>query len=391
VRALRTTIVVLVVALGFLGGYFVGWYLHGENVTSLSSSQRSSAKQAGELQQRIIEELQGRYYRPVDVNKLSTAGVNATLKSLNDPWTVYLDPKEMQAFSETESGQYYGIGASLNKTAKGLTVTQVFPGSPAKKAGLKPGDTITAVNGKPISGLGIDVSVPLIKGKEGTQVTLEVLPGGKPPAKTVTATRQRIEIPETSSRMIHDKGTKVGYVQLYQFGGYASRDVTQNITSLAAKGAQWFILDMRYNPGGLLTEAVDVTNIFEQGVVTSTKGLHSPLEVFQAKDPVVTSKPMVVLVNGDSASAAEIVTGALKDHKRAEIIGTRTFGKGLVQTIVDLGDGSGLKLTTAVYLTPNGTDINHKGIEPNIVVVNNPKTKRDEQLQAALKYITRSK
>jgi len=134
-----------------------------------------------------------------------------------------------------------------------------------------------------------------------------------------------------------------------------------------------------------------VTNIFEQGVVTSTKGLHSPLEVFQAKDPVVTSKPMVVLVNGDSASAAEIVTGALKDHKRAEIIGTRTFGKGLVQTIVDLGDGSGLKLTTAVYLTPNGTDINHKGIEPNIVVVNNPKTKRDEQLQAALKYITRSK
>ena len=390
-RALRTTIVVLVVALGFLGGYFVGWYLHGENVTSLSSSQRSSAKQAGELQQRIIEELQGRYYRPVDVNKLSTAGVNATLKSLNDPWTVYLDPKEMQAFSETESGQYYGIGASLNKTAKGLTVTQVFPGSPAKKAGLKPGDTITAVNGKPISGLGIDVSVPLIKGKEGTQVTLEVLPGGKPPAKTVTATRQRIEIPETSSRMIHDKGTKVGYVQLYQFGGYASRDVTQNITSLAAKGAQWFILDMRYNPGGLLTEAVDVTNIFEQGVVTSTKGLHSPLEVFQAKDPVVTSKPMVVLVNGDSASAAEIVTGALKDHKRAEIIGTRTFGKGLVQTIVDLGDGSGLKLTTAVYLTPNGTDINHKGIEPNIVVVNNPKTKRDEQLQAALKYITRSK
>ena len=390
-RALRTTIVVLVVALGFLGGYFVGWYLHGENVTSLSSSQRSSAKQAGELQQRIIEELQGRYYRPVDVNKLSTAGVNATLKSLNDPWTVYLDPKEMQAFSETESGQYYGIGASLNKTAKGLTVTQVFPGSPAKKAGLKPGDTITAVNGKPISGLGIDVSVPLIKGKEGTQVTLEVLPGGKPPAKTVTATRQRIEIPETSSRIILDKGVKVGYVQLYQFGGYAARDVAQNVTALAAKGAQWFILDMRYNPGGLLTEAVDVTNIFEQGVVTSTKGLHSPLEVFQAKDPVVTSKPMVVLVNGDSASAAEIVTGALKDHKRAEIIGTRTFGKGLVQTIVDLGDGSGLKLTTAVYLTPNGTDINHKGIEPNIVVVNNPKTKRDEQLQAALKYITRSK
>ncbi len=390
-RALRTTIVVLLISLGFLGGYFVGWYLHGENVTTLSSSQRSSAKQAGQLQQRIIEELQGRYYKAVDVNKLSTAGVNGTLKSLNDPWTVYLDPKETQAFSETESGQYYGIGASLNKTAKGLTVTQVFPGSPAQKAGLKPGDTITSVNGRPIAALSSDVSVPLIKGKEGTQVTLGILPGGKAPQKQITVTRQRIEIPETSSRMIPDKGTKVGYVQLYQFGGYAARDVTQNVTALAAKGAQWFILDMRYNPGGLLTQAVDVTNIFQKGVVTSTKGLHSPLEVFEANDPVVTSKPMVVLVNADSASAAEIVTGALKDHRRAEIIGTRTFGKGLVQTIVALGDGSSLKLTTAVYLTPNGTDINHKGIQPNIVVVNNPKTKKDEQLQAALKFIARSK
>jgi carboxyl-terminal processing protease len=390
-RALRTTIVVLLISLGFLGGYFVGWYLHGENVTTLSSSQRSSAKQAGQLQQRIIEELQGRYYKAVDVNKLSTAGVNGTLKSLNDPWTVYLDPKETQAFSETESGQYYGIGASLNKTAKGLTVTQVFPGSPAQKAGLKAGDTITSVDGRNIAGLSSDVSVPLIKGKEGTQVTLGILPGGKAPQKQITVTRQRIEIPETSSRMIPDKGTKVGYVQLYQFGGYAARDVTQNVTALAAKGAQWFILDMRYNPGGLLTQAVDVTNIFQKGVVTSTKGLHSPLEVFEANDPVVTSKPMVVLVNADSASAAEIVTGALKDHRRAEIIGTRTFGKGLVQTIVALGDGSSLKLTTAVYLTPNGTDINHKGIQPNIVVVNNPKTKKDEQLQAALKYIARSK
>ena len=390
-RTLRATIVVLVVALGFLGGYFVGWYLHGENVTTLSSGQRSLAKQAGALQQRIIEELQGRYYKAVDVNKLSSAGVSGTLKSLNDPWTVYLDPKEMEAFSITESGQYYGIGASLNKTAKGLTISQVFPGSPAQKAGLKSGDTITSVNGRPIAALSVDVSVPLIKGKEGTQVTFEVLPGGKPPQKQVTVTRQRIEIPETSSRIILDKGVKVGYVQLYQFGGYAARDVAQNVTALAAKGAQWFILDMRYNPGGLLTQAVDVTNIFEQGVVTSTKGLHSPLEVFQAKDPVVTSKPMVVLVNGDSASAAEIVTGALKDHRRAEIIGTRTYGKGLVQTIVDLGDGSALKLTTAVYLTPNGTDINHKGIVPNIVVVNKPKTKLDEQLQAALNYIARSK
>ena len=390
-RALRTTIVVLVVSLGFLGGYFVGWYLHGDNVTTLSSGQRSSAKQAGALQQRIIEELQRRYYKAVDVNTLSAAGVNGTLKSLNDPWTVYIDRTQLPAFEQSLTGQFFGIGAYLHQTPKGLTISAVMPGAPAQKAGLKAGDTITGVDGKPIASLATDVSVALIKGKAGTQVTLDILPGGKPPQKQVVVTRQRIEVPETKSRIIMDKGTKVGYVYLSQFGDYATRDVTRDVQSLTAKGAQWFILDMRYNPGGLVTPALDVTNIFQQGVVTSTKGLHSPLEVFQAKDPVVTSKPMVVLVNGDSASASEIVTGALKDHKRAEIIGTRTFGKGLVQTIVNLGDGSALKLTTAVYLTPNGTDINHKGIVPNIVVVNNPKTKKDEQLQAALDYIARSK
>lgn len=391
-RALRTTIVVLVVALGFLGGYFVGWYLHGENVTALSSGQRSSAKQAGALQQRIIEELQGRYYRAVDVNKLSTAGVDGTLKSLDDPYTVYIDPQHLKAFEQWLSGgSYYGIGAALRKTPKGLTITRVFAGTPAEKAGLKPGDTIVSVDGKGIAHLTEAVSVPLIKGKEGTQVSLEILPGGKPPQKKVTVTRARIAMPETASRLIGDKGVKVGYVYLSQFGDNATSDLTRDVHSLEAKGAQWFILDLRNDPGGFITQAVGVTNVFTQGVVTSTKGLHSPLDVYQAKDPIVTSKPMVVLVNDQSASASEIVTGALMDHRRATVIGTRTFGKGLVQETVPLGDGSALKLTVAVYLTPNGTDINHKGILPNIVVVENPKTKQDEQLQAALDYIARRK
>jgi carboxyl-terminal processing protease len=390
-RTLRTTIVVLLVALGFLGGYFVGWYLHGENVTSLSSGQRSSAKQAGELQQRIIEELQARYYKAVDVSKLSSAGVDGTLKSLNDRWTVYLDPKSMPAFEELLSGQYYGIGAYLHKTAKGLIITSVMPGTPAQKAGIKGGDTIVSVDGKPIAGLSSVESVALIKGKAGTQVRLGVLPGGKPPQKQIVVTRQRIEVPETTSRIINDKGAKVGYVYLSQFGEYATRDVTRDVQSLTAKGAQWFILDLRYDGGGLVDQAVGVTNVFTQGVVTSTQGLHSPLHVYEAKKPIVTAKPMVVLVNGDSASASEMVTGALKDHHRAEIIGTRTFGKGLEQTIVPLGNGAALKLTIAVYLTPNGTNINHKGILPNIVVVDNPKTKKDEQLQAALNFIARRK
>ena len=213
----------------------------------------------------------------------------------------------------------------------------------------------------------------------------------KQPVKTYKIVRKSILIPETSSKIIVDKGVKVGYVQLYEFGGLAGADVRKAVGDLSKKGAQWFIFDLRYNGGGLLTQAVDVTNVFQQGLVTSTAGLHSPKEVLNATGPVATKKPMVVLVNGFSASASEITTGALTDHKRAEIMGTTTFGKGLVQTIIDLGNGAALKLTTAVYLTPNGTNINKKGITPDIVVKDNPKSKVDEQLQAALRYIDRNK
>ena len=390
-RALRTIIVVLLVALGFLGGYFVGWYLHGENVVRLSTGEANAARKAGDLQQRVIEELQGRYYKLVDVDKLSTAGVNGTLKSLKDPYTVYLSPQETKAFEEKQSGQYSGIGAALEKSKQGLVITSVFEGSPAEKAGLKPGDIIVTVAGQPTADAAIEASIARIKGKEGSQVKLGIKPKAGGPVTTVDLVRRRIEFPETRATMKRAGGEKVGYVQLYEFGGLAARDVRRDVQELAGKGAQSFILDLRYNGGGLLGQAVDVTGIFQTGVVTSTKGLHSPLEVLETNGPVATGKPLVLLVNGYSASASEIVTGALKDHRRAEVIGTRTFGKGLVQSIIDLGNGAALKLTTAVYLTPNGTDINHKGITPNMVVVENPKTKKDEQLQAALKYLAGQK
>jgi len=387
-RALRTIVVVLLVSLGFLGGYFVGWFLHGENVVRLSGTQRSDARKAADLQQRVIQELEGRYYKAVDANKLGEAGVRGTLRSLHDPYTVYLSPAETQAFAEKESGQYSGIGAALQKTAKGLVITSVFPGSPAASAGLKPGDTIVSVDGSSTKDVAVETSIARIKGKEGTQVKLGIKPKNGPP-KQVSVTRRTIQTPETRRSMKKAGGKKVGYVQLYEFGGYASRDVRRDIEALAKKGAQSFILDLRYNGGGLLTQAVDVTSVFQTGLVTSTMGLHSPLDKLEASGPVATRRPLVLLVNGYSASASEIVTGALKDHHRAEVIGTRTFGKGLVQTIVLLGNHAALKLTTAVYLTPNGTNINKKGITPDIVVTDKPKTKKDEQLQAALRYLAR--
>ena len=310
------------------------------------------------------------------------------LKSLDDPYTVYLTPKDYAAIKEKINGAFYGIGASLEKAKDGLVITSVFDGSPAKGAGLGPGDVIVTVDGEPTEGTAIETSIGRIRGDEGTKVTLGVRPKGGSALKDVTVIRGRIEYPETSDRLINDKGTKVGYVQLSEFGGYAARDVRKNVNELAKKGAQWFILDLRYNPGGVLGQAVDVTGIFQTGLVTSTAGLHSPKEELTATGPVATTKPMVVLVNGYSASASEIVTGALKDHKRATIIGTTTFGKGLVQGFVNLGNGAALKLTIAVYLTPDGTNINKKGITPDIVVKDLPKTKKDDVLQRALQYIS---
>ena len=215
-RALRTIVVVLLVALGFLGGYFVGWYLHGENVVRLSAGQANAAKKAGDLQQRIIEELQGRYFEAVDVDKLSQAGVRGSLKSLNDPYTVYLSPKETQAFEEKQSGQYSGIGAALEKSKQGLVITSVFAGSPAAKAGLKPGDIIVTVDGQPTADAAIESSIARIKGKEGTHVKAGIKPKAGGPVKTVDIVRRRIEFPETRRTMERAGGEKVGYVQLYE-------------------------------------------------------------------------------------------------------------------------------------------------------------------------------
>ncbi len=388
-RLLRTLVVVLLVALGFLGGYFAGWYLHGEDIAGLSPDEATSAEEAGDLQRRIIEELQGRYYKAVNVRKLSQAGVRGTLESLDDPYTVYLTPKEMRAFKETESGEYSGIGASLEKSKQGLVITNVFDGSPAQKAGLAPGDEIVTVDGHETAKPAVDVSVARIKGDVGTRVRLGVRRKGSKQVDEVVVVRQRIEIPETRTRMERAGGESVGYIQLYEFGGNAARDVRRDVKDLQSKGAQAIILDLRYNGGGLLSQAVDVTGVFATGVVTSTEGLHSPREVLKTDGPVATRRPLVVIVNEYSASASEIVTGALKDHGRAEIVGTTTFGKGLVQTIVPLDGGSAIKLTTAVYRTPSGLNINKKGVRPDIVVGDDAKTEKDEQLSAALAYLAR--
>ncbi len=386
-RALRTALLIILVSLGFLAGYFAGWKVNGDNVVRLTPDELDAASRAGQLTQRIIQELQGRYYRKVDPAKLSQKSVDGMLKSLDDPYTVYLDPQQNQLLQEQTKGEYSGIGASLQKRDGGLLITGVFDGSPAKEAGLGPGDVIVAVDGKSTKDEALEASVARIKGKAGTKVTLTVRKKGSSGETQVTLTRKTIPIPLTRTKMLKAGAADVGYVQLYEFAGGAGDDVRDEVDKLEEKGADWIVLDLRYNGGGLLSEAVDVTGVFERGEVVSTKGLHSPLEVFTSDETPATDLPVVVLTNGYTASASEIVTGALKDTDRATVIGTRTFGKGVVQSIIDLGNGSALKLTTANYYTPNGTNIDKTGIAPDVKAPDDPKTKKDETLDRALAYI----
>jgi carboxyl-terminal processing protease len=387
VRSLKTALVLILISLGFLVGYFAGWRVHGDNVVRLTPDELDAAAAGGQLQQRIIEELQGRYYKDVDPETLSQKGVEGMLKSLDDPYTSYLSPQQAQLLDEQTKGEYSGIGASLQKKDGGLLITSVFDGSPAKAAGLGPGDLIVAVDGKTTEGEALEASVARIKGKSGTDVTLTVREKDGKDETDVTVTRKTIPIPQTSSKMLKAGDKDVGYVRLYKFAGGAGDDVRDAIDELEKKGADVIVLDLRYNGGGLLSEAVDVTGDFLTGEVVSTKGLHSPLEVYKSDETPATDLPVVVLTNGYTASASEIVTGALKDRDRATVIGEKTFGKGVVQSIVPLGNGASLKLTTASYYTPDGTDLDKKGITPDIVVRDDPKTRRDETLDRALTFI----
>jgi carboxyl-terminal processing protease len=379
------------IPLAFAAGFALDYSMRPATA-KLGPAQAQSAGDAARLEQTIINELQAQYYKAVDVNKLSRASIDGMLKSLHDPYTVYMDPTQTQSLKEELTGAYAGIGAYMAQKGKLVEITGFLPGSPGKAAGLEPGDTVVAVDGQPTAGLTLEQAVAKIKGAEGTQVRLKIGRKGAAGLLEFTITRHVIQIPETRAKMLNAGGTKVGYVGLSQFAQGVGKTVAGDVTKLTAQGAQWIILDLRYDGGGLLDEGINVASDFlSSGTVVSTSGLHSPEEVFRASGHPVTALPMVVLVNQYSASASEIVTGALKDNHRATIIGTRTFGKGLVQTNIYFTNGASFKLTTAIYLTPNGTDINKRGITPDVVVADNLKTAKDEQLAAVVRYIAAHK
>jgi carboxyl-terminal processing protease len=245
------------------------------------------------------------------------------------------------------------------------------------------------VDGAPTAGKSVDAVVARIVGPAGTRVRLQLRRTGVASLIDLTLTRSKISRPLTSSRLVTDHGVKVGYVSLSAFAQGAGQQVGAAIAALQKRGAQSLIFDLRDNGGGLVDEAVNVADDFLPAgkVVVTTQGLHAPRTVLKTNGGHPTSLPLVLLVNGNTASASEIVTGALQDYGRATVIGSRTFGKGVVQTVLPLRGGASLKITIAAYLTPHGRNINHKGIEPTIVVAQPSHSKVDMALQRALRFI----
>ena len=381
-HASKRLLAVALVVLAFAAGFELATVLARGGSTA-------SARGQVALYRQVVQDLQRDYYRPVDVAKLGQAGITGLLAALHDPYTVYFTPQQAKAFSAELAGTYTGIGTAVDTTGGHLTVTRVFPGSPAALADVRAGETIVTIDGVPTTGKPVNASVARIVGPAGTKVSLQLRRSGSAGPIDLTLTRRKITTPLTSSRILNDHGTKVGYVSLSAFADGAGQQVGRALADLQKRGAQRLIFDLRDNGGGLVDEATRVAGDFLPAgkVVVTTQGLHTPKAVLRAIGGKPTRLPLVVLVNGNTASASEIVTGALQDYRRATIIGTKTFGKGVVQTVLPLAGGASLKITIASYLTPLGRNINHKGIVPTIVVAQSPKSRVDQALQRALRFI----
>jgi carboxyl-terminal processing protease len=307
-------------------------------------------------------------------SKEAYEGIRGMLSSLDDPYTRFLDPREFKEMQIDTSGELSGVGIqlSLDKDTKKLVVIAPIEGSPASKAGVQPKDVILAIDGRSTKGMSTETAVKLIRGEAGTTVTLTL--NRDTQTMDVALTRQRIELHAVEHQLnTTPDGQKVGYIRLKQFSATAAKDMRLALTDLESKSPDGYVLDLRNNPGGLLAASIAIAREWlNEGTIVSTKTRDGIQDIKRATGRAMTDKPLVVLVNEGSASASEILSGALQDNRRALLVGQKTFGKGLVQSVRSLSDGSGMTVTIAKYVTPSGRYINHSGIKPDIYVKMTP-------------------
>jgi carboxyl-terminal processing protease len=309
---------------------------------------------------------------------------------LGDRFSNYFDPAAYKRFKDAQNSEFSGVGLQVAKHPKGLRVEAVYDGSPAKRAGLRAGDVIVAADGHDLAGMSQDASVALVKGPPGSDVRLTWIRGTQRQTKSVA--RSTVTVPVVASQLRAARGCKVGVVRLSQFSSGAHAEVYAALRKLQKRGAKVFVLDLRDNGGGLVSEAQLIASAFlADGPIVTTRGRAVREQTLRATgDPVVPKAPVAVLVNSGTASASEIVTGALQDRGRAKVVGTETFGKGVFQEVLELSNGGALDITAGQYFTPKGRNLGGKGVAkgkgiiPDVRAQDDPKTRTDEGLDRAM-------
>lgn len=339
--------------------------------------------------QRIIEDSYFRDVTPEQLEDGSIAGMVEELrKETGDRFSHFFDAKTYKRFNQATSGQFSGVGLAVSEVPVGLRVSQVYPDTPAEKAGIEPGDLIVAVEGESIKGVASSASAARIKGPPGTEVEITIEDPQSAKRKELTLERAEVRIPAVTGRMIERDGVEVGYVALATFSNGAHAEVREEIERLRRQGAEGLVFDLRGNGGGLLQEAILVASIFvEDGTVVITEGRNRPRQTYEAQGDAIDPVPLAVLTNGDTASASEIVAAAIQQKGLGTVVGTTTFGKGTFQEIIELEDGGALDLTVGEYLTADGTSILDVGVEPDVEVPDRDASDGDDTLDEAVSIV----
>ena len=341
----------------------------------------------------VLDKIKKEYVDKVDQSELIDDAINGALQSL-DPYSAYMNPEFFDSMQTDTRGEFGGLGIEVGMEAGVVKVISPIDGTPASKAGIKAGDYIIKINGTQVQGKSLMEAVKLMRGPVGSSIELTIRRKGKKKAFVKTIKREIIEVKSVEAKIIEKK---IGYLRLKAFNENSSKQLIKKISDFEKDNKPLgYILDLRNNPGGLLTQAIQVTDFFlDEGEILSTRGrkLTENRRFFAKKGDKVKGKPLIVLINNGSASASEIVAGALKDHKRAIILGSPTYGKGSVQSIIPLNNGGGIRITISKYYLPSGKSISEVGVKPDIFVDDEADdfqidTKTDSQLNYALKLLT---
>ncbi len=387
----RSAIAFGVALLAFL---VLGIYLGGHPSKLPGFAREHLTEEPTSLVAEASEIIKDNYFREVGNTELGNASLQGMVRELRkrhkDRFSDYFSPESLEGFNQQIEGRFSGIGLSVVSVKQGLHVVKVFHGSPAEEGGIEAGDTIVSVEGKSIAGTNSTEATNLIKGPEGSEVTVGVKDAKTKKVTEKTLTRAEVELPNVSSRVFTTDGKKIGYVRLFSFSANASEQLAHGIEKAKEEGAEGIVLDLRENPGGLLEEAVKTASLFlpEGEVVVTTKSRTKGDSTHKTSAGKIVEVPFDVLVDRNTASSAEILTAALNEDGGATVVGTRTYGKGVFQEEHDLANGGALKLTVGEFFTPNGENLARTGgIHPEVKVVDKPRTTVDEARQKALEVV----